>query len=119
MFNICLDYSYQFDVNFLGYAREEQQAFSDWLLAIGEGRVPVDPNLGEDVIPLPEDMVKNGDRLMDLIDEIYGHNHNDFSNADFLRGRALLTTTNRVVDEINDVVMDRFPGEVSQFHSFI
>ena len=74
--------------------------------------MPVDQDLGEDVIRLPENMLMRGDKVMDLIDDIYGHDHNNFSSVEFLRGRAILTTTNRVVDEINDAVMDRFPGEV-------
>lgn len=87
--------------------------FSDWLLQVGEGRVPTASNFGDDVIRLPQNMILPGDNVMDLIHEIYGQDPTLFSSADFLRGRAILTTTNKMVDDINDKVLHLFPGEVN------
>jgi hypothetical protein len=58
---------------------------------------------------MPQEMLLHGDKVMDMVDKIYGHDYILFSNTKFLRGRAILTTTNRMVDEINDKVLDRFP----------
>ncbi|CAM6089267.1 unnamed protein product [Calypogeia fissa] len=90
----------------------EQQAFSDWLLAIGEGRLPLETTLGDDVIALPRDMLMPTDNLNDLIDDIYGTDAMNFRNAEFLKDRAILTTINKDVDNINEKVMKSFPAEV-------
>jgi hypothetical protein len=86
------------------------------LLRIGEGRQKVEVELGEDVIQLPHEMVLKGDKLDDLITSVYGHEHERFLDMDFMRGRAILTTTNKDVDEINTIVMDRLLGEVRIFN---
>jgi hypothetical protein len=44
---------------------------------------------------------------------VYSNGPERFSNVDFMRGRAILTTTNKDVDEINTIVMDRLLEEVS------
>jgi hypothetical protein len=100
---------------FIGCAREEQMRFSNWLLEVGEAHMPAATNFGDDVIALPRDMILHGDKVLDMVNEIYGHDPISFSNSDFLRGRAILTTTNRMVDNINDQVLERFPREVSFF----
>jgi hypothetical protein len=68
--------------------------------------------LGENVIELPHEMVLKGDKLDDLITSVYGHEHEKFLDMDFMRGRAILTTTNKDVDEINTIVMGQLLGEV-------
>jgi hypothetical protein len=81
-------------------------------LRIGEGREKIEVDLGEDVIQLPHEMVVPGDKLDDLITLVYGNGPERFSDVDFMRGRAILTTTNKDVDEINTIVMDHLLGEV-------
>jgi hypothetical protein len=68
--------------------------------------------LGEDVIQLPHEMVLKDDKLDDLITLVYDNGPQRFSNMDFMRGRAILTTTNKDVDKIDTIVMDRLLGEV-------
>ena len=72
--------------------------------------------MGENVIELPHEMVLKSDKLGDLITSVYGHEPKRFLDMDFMRGRAILTTTNKDVDEINTIVMDRLLGEVKIFH---
>ena len=75
--------------------------------------MPIDPDLGEEVIRLPEDMVMKSDDIADLIEEMYGDDPTRFLDVNFVKGKAILTTRNKDVYAINAHVMDRFPGEVN------
>jgi len=77
--------------------------------------LPIDLDLGEEVIRLPQEMVMNGDDISDLIEEIYEHDRTSFLDVNFVKGKAILATRNKDVDAINAHVMDRFPGEVSPY----
>jgi hypothetical protein len=89
--------------------------FSNWLLEVGERRVHSEQKFGHNVICLPQDMIMHKDKILDMVNEIYGQDPVLFSNSDFLRGRAILTTTNKMVDDINDKVLQHFPGEVYSY----
>src|SRR5690349_2955504 len=47
----------------------EQKNFVDFLLNVGEGKVEVDTNLGDDYIKLPDDIVFDKESFNDLISE--------------------------------------------------
>ncbi|XP_076946734.1 uncharacterized protein LOC143618376 [Bidens hawaiensis] len=66
--------------------------FADWLLDIGQGNVG-GPNTGEAVIDVPDDLL--------------------ILNSD----RALLAPLNEVVQEINERMLDLFPGEEVEYLS--
>jgi hypothetical protein len=76
------------------------------LLAVGEGRISAD-------VPLPADVRRAGS-LEALINEVYG----DFSDGPVsITEKTLLTPLNDDVARINDVVLDRFPGDVVEYRS--
>lgn len=52
------------------------------------------------------------ENIDDLIESIYGSQPAALLSKDFLVGRAILTPKNIDVDDINEKVCARFPGEV-------
>jgi hypothetical protein len=81
--------------------------FAQFLLRVGDGREPIDDN-GR--ISLPEDMLL-GDRTIEgLIKHVFGRFDGNCKNV-------ILTTKNKDVDAINDMVADQFPGEFVHYYS--
>jgi ATP-dependent DNA helicase PIF1 len=50
---------------------QQQQSWADYLQRIGEGIEQVFPEVGEDVVLIPEDMCYRGDTIDSLVDEVY------------------------------------------------
>jgi len=92
-----------------GRDAEEQQAFADLLLAVGEGRA------GEP-FPIPAAMRAPTRDPKDLISSIFGDLGGSGAAADAARSRerliprALLTPRNEDVNALNDQVLASFPG---------
>ncbi|MGB2926219.1 MAG: hypothetical protein WBB82_13040, partial [Limnothrix sp.] len=76
-----------------------QGVWENHLLAVGEGRVPLDED-GELPFDPQTAVVNSVDRL---IDEVFG----DLSSQDNFKARAILSSTNAHVDAINDTVVAR------------
>jgi len=97
-----------------------QNQFVNYLLQVGEGKELVYTNIGEDMIKLQDDIIFNNEDVKSLIFEIFGNindiNYNDSDNyINFIRNRAILTTKNEDVDEINKQIINMFPGNAQEF----
>ena len=79
---------------------------------MGEGREPIYPSLGDDIIRLPDEMVSSSTDREELITEIFGSDPPMLHNVDFMSCRAILGARNVDVDTINDLATGKFPGEV-------
>lgn len=95
-----------------GRAADTQRAFSEFLLEVGEGRLPTVPELGEDIVRLPDDLVAPTENVRDLIDWTFGPDASRFSEAGFFTSRAILAPRNVNVDEVNRLCLQRMDGEV-------
>nr|XP_027072002.1 uncharacterized protein LOC113696819 [Coffea arabica] len=92
--------------------------FSDFLLRIGEGREPVDFD-GE--ITLPRDLVipyydkeESLNRLLySVFPDLTLYSQDPYS----MINRCILTPKNSSVDELNDILIRRFPGELRTYIS--
>jgi ATP-dependent DNA helicase PIF1 len=73
------------------------------------------PELGPDVIRLPDAVVAPTERVDDLITEIWGSDPDAFSNTDFVVGRAILTPINAHVDKVNACALRLLPGELQVY----
>jgi hypothetical protein len=92
----------------------DEVEFAKWILEIGHGK----HTLPDGYVPLPAHM-KCGDTEASLIDALYPgidtltpENHDDY----FME-RTILSARNDDVDQLNQSVLDRFPGEQKVFHS--
>jgi len=100
---------------------DEQKQFVDYLLRIGEGKELVHSNIGEDMVKLHNDIIVNNEEVESLIHETFGNIVNNFNNTanyvDYIKDRAILTTKNEDVDEINEQIINKFPGNAHVFLS--
>jgi ATP-dependent DNA helicase PIF1 len=100
---------------------EEQKTFVDYLLKIGQGEEQTYDDIGEDVVKLDDSMVLEDATLESLISTIFPNldsNYNDMANyIDYIKKRAILTTRNEQVDDINAKIINIFPGEAQEFLS--
>ncbi|KAG7583611.1 Nucleic acid-binding OB-fold [Arabidopsis suecica] len=88
---------------------KEIQEFSDWLLAVGDGRTN-EPNDGEVVIDIPEDLlITEADNPIEAITrEIYGDptKLHEIRDPKFFQRRAILAPKNDDVNTINQYMLE-------------
>jgi hypothetical protein len=95
--------------------------FRNFLLAVGEGRVPT---MLDNMIEIPKsmslpwDMKKEDDEnLKSLIDKIYPNLGQDGLTMD-IGNRGILATRNDTVDYVNNLILNSFPGQEHTYYSF-
>ncbi|WOH04367.1 hypothetical protein DCAR_0623776 [Daucus carota subsp. sativus] len=90
--------------------------FSDWQLAVGDGRLPtISPAEAnhESKVEIPDQfVVRNEGRhpIETLFDIVYKDFESSMSSKAYLSSRAILTPTNVWVDDINVRVLEKIPG---------
>jgi PIF1-like helicase/Helitron helicase-like domain at N-terminus len=93
--------------------------FSQFLLRVGDGTELSDE---DDFIRIPDDMaisyVNDEQSLNELIEAVFPSLHLNGLESDFIAERAILSTTNDHVDELNECMINRFPGEEMTYYSF-
>ncbi|XP_076953596.1 uncharacterized protein LOC143627717 [Bidens hawaiensis] len=96
---------------------EETKKFAQWLLDIGEGIVG-GPNDGTTKIEIRTDLLieKCNDPISKLIQFVYPDIFNN-EDLNYFQQRELLAPTNEVVHEINDRLIESFPGEPVEYLS--
>ncbi|XP_024993067.1 ATP-dependent DNA helicase PIF1-like [Cynara cardunculus var. scolymus] len=93
--------------------------FSDFLLRVGDGDEEM---MEESFIRIPDDMaIAYADKdksKHDLIDAIFPSLQINEADSNYIVSRAILSTKNENVDEINDQLIDRFCGDEKVYYSF-
>ncbi|XP_016449340.2 uncharacterized protein LOC107774357 [Nicotiana tabacum] len=93
--------------------------FIDFLLRIGNEE---EHTIKEDMVLLPEQLVIkpncniSGEDL--LITEIFPSLNKNGSCAKYMTERVILASSNEYVDQLNEMLIDKFPSETKIFHSF-
>lgn len=99
----------------------EQKQFVDYLLKIGEGKELVYSNIGEDMIKLQDDIILNDQNINSLIFTTFNNIIDKYNNNDnyinYIKDRAILTIKNEDVDDINEQIINLFPGIAHEFLS--
>ncbi|CAN1744094.1 ATP-dependent DNA helicase PIF1 [Linum perenne] len=72
--------------------------FAEWVLAVGDGNLP--PPIG--------------DRF---VGSVYTQFHNSYKSLEYIKARAVITPTNKVVSQLNDHIMSMVPGEPKTYFS--
>ncbi|XP_052626960.1 uncharacterized protein LOC128133528 [Lactuca sativa] len=93
--------------------------FANWLLDIGEGKLG-GPNDGETIIDIPDDILINDshDPIGSLIEFVYPSILENYSDINYFQERAILAPKNEVVQEINDRLLKKFPGDEVEYFKF-
>uniref|UniRef100_A0A8I6XIZ5 ATP-dependent DNA helicase n=1 Tax=Hordeum vulgare subsp. vulgare TaxID=112509 RepID=A0A8I6XIZ5_HORVV len=93
--------------------------FSKYLLRISNG---TEKTIGDDYVCLPEDIVitytKDEKQVNKLIEDVFPSLHTNAMSREYMSTRAILSTKNEHVDDLNDKMISRFPGEEKVYHSF-
>jgi ATP-dependent DNA helicase PIF1 len=93
--------------------------FSQFLLRVGDG---TEISVENDLICIPNDMVvpyvNDKQSVNELIEAIFPLLHLNGQESDYVASRAILSTKNEHVDELNEHMVNRFPGEEIIYHSF-
>ncbi len=100
----------------------EQQEFVNYLLQIGEGKKELlNSDIGEDIVKLQDDMILDNDKLESLISKVFYNLDNNYNNNEnyinYIKDRAILTIRNEDVDDINEQIINIFPGQAQEFLS--
>ncbi|GKD46430.1 ATP-dependent DNA helicase PIF1-like protein [Tanacetum coccineum] len=93
--------------------------FSDFLLRVGNG---IEETIDGSYIRIPDDMAipytNDGNSRDDLINAIFPSLETNAHSSEYIISRAILSTKNDNVDEINDQLIGRFHGEEKIYYSF-
>ncbi|KAI3496583.1 hypothetical protein L1887_38948 [Cichorium endivia] len=93
--------------------------FSDFLIRVGDGD---EEAIDGSFIRIPDDMsipyIEQAKSKDDLINAIFPSLQINGGSSDYIISRAILSTRNEHVDEINDQLIDRFCGEEKVYYSF-
>jgi ATP-dependent DNA helicase PIF1 len=93
--------------------------FSEYLLRIGNG---TEDTISDDYVRLPDDIVisytEDEKAINTLIEDVFPSLHANARSREYLSARAILSTKNEHVDDLNDKMISRFPGEEKLYHSF-
>ncbi|CAI9287988.1 unnamed protein product [Lactuca saligna] len=119
----CLTNSYLWQKFHLLQLDENMRAlldpiFTDFLLRLGDGN----ENLDEDDVTLPKQIVieesEESEGLHTLIEYVYPNISQHYTTIPSSMNRAILTTKNTFVDQINEILIQKFQGEVKEYVSF-
>ncbi|XP_041027886.1 replication protein A 70 kDa DNA-binding subunit B-like [Juglans microcarpa x Juglans regia] len=93
--------------------------FSEYVLELGNGMPPITV---DETIKIPDGMLvpyeDDCTSLNHLIDAVFHDIHGYSINISAMMNRAILTPKNIYVDEINALLIHRFPGELRRYYSF-
>lgn len=92
--------------------------FSQFLLRIGDG---LQHTVNEDFIKLPDSIVipwEGEQSIHQLIDSVFPNMIDHINDANYMVGRAIITPKNVDVDNINEIIIHKFPGEEREYTSW-
>ncbi len=94
---------------------KEDQEYSTFVLKVGEDRIEkvkiADGEKCEELIPL--DLVERVENVEQLIDFVY----DDITNEEACAKKAILSGTNKNIDDLNEEVLKRLPGDAFELLS--
>nr|XP_051197041.1 uncharacterized protein LOC127310402 [Lolium perenne] len=86
--------------------------FSSYLLRIGNG---TEETIGGDYVRLPDDIVipytSTEEPVNKLIEDVFPSLHENAASGSYMSSRAILSTKNEHVDNLNTKMIERFPGK--------
>ena len=102
---------------------EELESFNNWILSTGNGTIIGETNIATDsdstLIEIPKELLiqTSNNKIQALVDSTYPDFQRRFQDADYIKERAILATTNEIVDEINDYMVKLLPNQEREYLS--
>jgi hypothetical protein len=119
--NACLKNSYLWDHMKVFHLTEnmrvkaagsrEAEAYSKWLLDVGNG------TCGEGRLTIPAAMMTEQESLESLTNSVFPDVMQRYSDTAWMAERAIMCPTNKEVDEVNNYIIQKIPGEERVFKS--
>ena len=91
-------------------------SFNKWILDVGDGKNSFvsedDPNRDPEILNPDQFIIPHtGNPLSNIVQVVYPDIELNYKEHQYLKDRAILSPTNKIVDEINSHVLERIPGE--------
>ncbi|KAK3211140.1 hypothetical protein Dsin_015846 [Dipteronia sinensis] len=101
---------------------KDSMSFTEWVLALGDGKLPTVSLEGEDDscwIKIPDDLLipDSDDHVASVVLNTYLDLVNRYKDLEYLRNRGILTPTNQTVDKINSYVLNVISGDITTYLS--
>ena len=93
-------------------AQRDQKEFSEWLLSLGEGRLPILKEISDNAIALPQQCVLDDN----IIDNVYGKIIAP-EHLESIQNKAILCPKNEEALQLNEEVLTRLAGETKIYIS--
>ena len=97
--------------------KDEKIEFSKYILRVGEGKEKNYPEIGNDMIKLPNDICVPLTNTADLIKKVYEDFDKNYHDIEYLMNRGVLVTTNKLADQINEDVLSLLSTEEKTYFS--
>ncbi len=98
-------------------AGKDAEEFAEKLLSIGEGREPIHEDLGPSKIKIDDDLLLENESIDSLCDFVWDGLEERHRTPEWLCSRAVLCPTNDAAEDINTLMIERFPGESREYKS--
>lgn len=109
-------------------ASKEEKDFADYLIRIGEGTEETHPEVGQDMVKIPDHLKSKSENLNQFVEEIFPNLANVVSDglknqlndpnwSDWLMNRAILAPTNADCEEINQLCINKLEGQMMIYRS--
>ncbi|XP_019457526.1 PREDICTED: ATP-dependent DNA helicase PIF1-like [Lupinus angustifolius] len=94
------------------------EQFSEWILNMGNGKLS-EPNDGSAEIDISEELlIVDYDNPIDaIVSSTYPNLQEHYKDEQFLQCRAILASTIEIVDQINEYVLMKIPGDEKEYLS--
>ncbi len=96
---------------------DDSHSFSQQLLNIGEGKIPVHDDIGEYKIRVDDELLLENDSLEGLCNFVWKGLLAHHTDPEWLCSRAVLCPTNEAAEEVNEFMTTRFPGDERSYLS--
>ena len=94
----------------------EAKEFAKFLVDLGEGKLPLHPAIGQNMVRIPDKYIFESESVQDLIRWCYP-DITETSASIHASGRAILAPKNCDVDHINNLALSLMQGEIFIFES--
>lgn len=97
--------------------RRRIETFSRWILDIGDGKVASIRDDCSFQVPPEFCIHSESNNIDEFINTVFPNLVTSYTNVQYLRERSILTPTNKVVDHVNNLILDKIPGEIFTYLS--
>jgi len=104
---------------------KELESFNNWILSIGNGKCistdkkEIENNNDTITIEIPKEFLihATGNKIEALVQSIYPELLQKYNDPEYIKNRTILATTNEIVDQINNYIINLLPTIEREYFS--